>query len=108
MCPNGESCNVLYLESRGTQLHRNLPVWYQGRRRRSPLPSEALDPRDLVEWLLVDMGLMLETQSLLEVSADEELVRTAGNLIQAVNVVLEMTTDGLAKSVSQARPIMRS
>ena len=51
---------------------------------------------------------MLETQSLLEVSADEELVRTAGNLIQAVNVVLEMTTDGLAKSVSQARPIMRS
>lgn len=62
-----------------------------------------LDPRDPIEWLLIDMGPMLEAQSLIEVSADEELIRTAGDLIQAANVVLEKTTDGLKKSLSEVR-----
>ena len=62
-----------------------------------------LDPRDLMDWLLIDMGPMLEAQSLIEVSADEELARTAGDLIQAANVVLEKTTDGLKQSVSEVR-----
>jgi hypothetical protein len=58
-----------------------------------------LDPMELADWLAVDLKPMLEAQSLIEITAGEELVRAASGLVLAVMGVLEK-----ASSVTSGSP----
>lgn len=51
-----------------------------------------LDAMDLWEWLSVDLIPMLEAQILIEVTANEDVVRAASDLILASTEVLEKAT----------------
>ena len=48
-----------------------------------------VDPMELSEWLSADLRPMLAAQSLIEVVADEELVRSAADLVLTAMTVLE-------------------
>ncbi|MHB8289438.1 MAG: hypothetical protein ACYDEY_09415 [Acidimicrobiales bacterium] len=48
-----------------------------------------IDPMELADWLAVDLKPMLEAQSLIELTAGEELVRAAAGLVLAAMAVLE-------------------
>jgi hypothetical protein len=58
-----------------------------------------LDPVELVDWLAVDLKPMLEAQSLIEITAGEELVRAASELVLGVMGILEK-----ASSVTSSSP----
>ncbi|MHB8319012.1 MAG: hypothetical protein ACYDEP_07285 [Acidimicrobiales bacterium] len=57
-----------------------------------------IDPMELADWLAVDFRPMLEAQSLIEVTAGEELVRAAADLILAATTVLERSSNATSTS----------
>lgn len=62
-----------------------------------------LDPMDLAEWLSADLRPMLEAQSLIEVAADEELVRSAADLVLAAMTVLEKASNVVPDAAGPVR-----
>ncbi|MGH2447161.1 MAG: hypothetical protein ACRDFS_00935 [Chloroflexota bacterium] len=57
-----------------------------------------LDPMELADWLAVDLKPMLEAQSLIEITAGEELVRAASGLVLAAMGVLEKASNATSSS----------
>lgn len=57
-----------------------------------------IDPMELADWLAVDLKPMLEAQSLIEVTAGEELVRAASDLVLVAMGVLEKTSSATSSS----------
>ncbi len=58
-----------------------------------------LDPMELADWLAVDLTPMFEAQGVIEITADEDLVRAASGLIVAA-----MGLSGKASSVTSGSP----
>lgn len=63
-----------------------------------------LEPMDLADWLAVDLKPILESQSLIEVTGDEELVRAAADLVVAVMTVLEKASNATPSAQIDATP----
>lgn len=61
-----------------------------------------LDPMELSEWLSTDLRPMLAAQSLIEVIADEDLVRSAADLVLAAMTVLERASNLAPPAVEPA------
>ena len=57
-----------------------------------------IDPMELADWPAVDLKPMLEAQSLIEITAGEELVRAASTLVLAAMGVLEKTSSATSSS----------
>jgi len=56
------------------------------------------DPMEIAAWLAVDLEPILKAQSLIEVTAGEELVRAAGDLVCAARAVLEKALSATSRS----------
>lgn len=65
-----------------------------------------VDPMELSDWLSTDLRPMLAAQSVIEVVADEELVRSAADLVLSAMAVLEKASSLAAHADSQS-PLLR-